>query len=237
MYFRKAANLLYYWSQFTIILPCWALDMVLRAPFMLIGYACISPDDPHLVLQRQALMAAGCGEIFEERGSWKRVRARLTLRHVLDACAGGDTLVVWRLDRLGRSAQHAIEIISNLAARGVAVRALAEEIDTAAPEAAVALRLTIALAKFQHSAKSRGDRLRLSPNGRGPIVRPPRRPLGCPRKITPEQIERARRLIAAGGKPVAVARSLGVTYQTMRRSLVRLRKTIELQAASIRADV
>ena len=208
---------------------------------MLYGYACTSPDDPRLAAQRAALTAAGCSEIFAERGSWKRVRARLALGRALDACAAGDVLVVLRLDRLGRTPAHAVEIISNLAARGVAVRALDEQIDTAEPEAAVALRVIVALAKFQHSAKSRGERLRLSPNGLGKITQthPPPRPRGGrpgPRTITPEQIVRARRLIDAGGKPAAVARTLGIPYKTMWRHLARLRKTIERPTAPIQAD-
>ena len=170
---------------------------------MLIGYACISPDDPHLVLQRQALTAAGCGEIFEERGSWKRVRARLTLRHALDACAAGDVLIVWRLDLLGRSPPHAIEILHNLATRGVGARALTDEIDLTAPDA---LRLIHALAEFQHHAR-----------------RPAPPHYRKPHKLTLDRIKRAQQRIDNGELLAHVARTMRVNYNTLWRGLAWLK--------------
>jgi DNA invertase Pin-like site-specific DNA recombinase len=125
--------------------------MLFTRPYMLIGYACIAPDDPHLALQREALTSIGCAEIFEERGSTLLVRARLALGRALDACAAGDVLMVCRLNLLGRSPAHAIEILHNLAARGVGLRSLTDGIDLTAPDAALTLRLIHALAEFRAS--------------------------------------------------------------------------------------
>jgi DNA invertase Pin-like site-specific DNA recombinase len=129
-----------------------------------------------------------------------------------------------RLDRLGRSPSHAIEIIGNLLTRGVAVRALAEKLDSSSPEAALTVCVLAALAKFQRDSMTRGDRLRLSPNGFRAPVRPPPRPAGRPALLTPEQISAGRRLIASGDHTVAsAARELGIGYGTLWR---RLRGTV-----------
>jgi DNA invertase Pin-like site-specific DNA recombinase len=190
---------------------------------MLIGYACISPDDPQLAVQRKALNIAGCGEIFHERGSLLRVRARQALGRALDACARGDVLVVWRLGLLGRSPAHAIEILHNLAARGVGLRSLTDGIDLTAPDAALTLRVIDALAEFQHRIMTHGDRGRLRPAGAPKIVRKPRNPVGCPRKLTPEQVRLARQRIEGGETGSVVAGSMDVSCSTLYREFARLR--------------
>jgi len=188
---------------------------------MLIGYACISPDDPHLALQREALTAVGCGEIYEERGSRLKVRARLALGRVLDACVAGDVLIVWRLNLLGRSPAHAIEILHNLTARGVGLRSLADEIDLTAPAAALTLRLIHALAEFGHNVLRPGDRIRLKPAGpRCLTLTPPARPLSRkPGNLSLHRITLAQRRIDNGQTLTEVARALRVSYTGLRRGL------------------
>jgi DNA invertase Pin-like site-specific DNA recombinase len=78
---------------------------------MLIGYARVSTEDQQLDLQRDALHKANCSRIFEEKRSGSTIQ-REELNRALDTPRQGDTLVVWRLDRLGRSLRHLIEIIS-----------------------------------------------------------------------------------------------------------------------------
>ena len=92
---------------------------------MLFGYARVSTDDQNLDLQHVALTAAGCAKIFEDRITGT-ARKRIGLARALKACAAGDVLVVWRLDRLGRSLAHLIELLTGLAARGVQFRSLSE---------------------------------------------------------------------------------------------------------------
>jgi DNA invertase Pin-like site-specific DNA recombinase len=177
----------------------------------------ISSDDPRLGLQRKALTAAGCGDIFEERGSGKRVRYRFALRRALAACAGGDVLIVWRLDLLGRSAAHIIEILHNLAAGGVGVHSLTDAIDMTVPDAALALRLVHALAEFQRRTMTRGDRGRLGPSGAPKGVRKAARPGSRRPKLTPHQICEVIRRREQGETLRDIARSCNVHPSTISR--------------------
>src|SRR5918992_5352433 len=99
---------------------------------MLIGYARVSTDDQTLDLQRDALGKAGCERVFEETASGAKAD-RPVLAEVLDYVRNGDTLVVWRLDRLGRSLKHLIEVVGDLQQRGIGFRSLTEQIDTTTP--------------------------------------------------------------------------------------------------------
>ena len=89
---------------------------------MLIGYARVSTDDQNLDLQRDALEKAGCEQIFTDHISGTKAR-RLGLEQALSHLRSGDTLVVWRLDRLGRSLRHLIDTVNSLAERGIGFRA------------------------------------------------------------------------------------------------------------------
>src|SRR5262249_26304004 len=95
------------------------------APRMKVGYARVSTEDQTLDLQRDALLAAGCTKIFEEHVSGAR-EARSQLAAALDYCRdqAGDTLVVWKLDRLGRSLKNLVEIVEGLAQRQIGFQVL-----------------------------------------------------------------------------------------------------------------
>lgn len=117
---------------------------------MLIGYARVSTQDQHPELQLDALRAAGCEQVFHEK-----MTGKLAERPELDACLRtlrkGDTLVVWKLDRLGRSLKNLVEIIHSLEQRGVAFRSLTESIDTANASGKLIFHIFGALAEFEHS--------------------------------------------------------------------------------------
>src|SRR3712207_705644 len=99
---------------------------------MLIGYARVSTGEQTLALQQDALHHAGCEKTFTDTlGGTKAERPGLT--EALDFLRPGDTLVVWRLDRLGRSLAHLIETIRGLAERGIGFKSLTEQIDTTTP--------------------------------------------------------------------------------------------------------
>src|SRR5438067_3212449 len=99
----------------------------------LIGYARVSTGDQTLDLQRDALRTAGCIDIYEEQASGARVQ-RPALAAALRACRQGDTLVVWKLDRLGRNTTHLIEIADDLAQRVIGLKTLTGfAIDTTTP--------------------------------------------------------------------------------------------------------
>lgn len=117
---------------------------------MLIGYARVSTQDQHPDLQIDALQAAGCEQVFMEK-----LGGKLAERPDLEACLRtlrqGDTLVVWKLDRLGRSLKHLVEIIHALEQRGVAFRSLTESIDTGSAGGRLIFHVFGALAEFEHS--------------------------------------------------------------------------------------
>src|SRR3954454_21359317 len=96
---------------------------------MLIGYARVSTEDQNLDFQRDALKAAGCEEIFTDQVSGTKAN-RPGLTNALSHLRAGDTLVVWRLDRLGRSLTHLIATVNDLQERGVGFKSLTESIDT-----------------------------------------------------------------------------------------------------------
>src|SRR5215213_7847605 len=96
---------------------------------MLIGYARVSTQDQTLDLQQDALKAAGCEQILTDTASGASTE-RQGLEQARSRLRAGDTLVVWRLDRLGRSLPHLIETITNLEQEGIGFRSLTEQIDT-----------------------------------------------------------------------------------------------------------
>ncbi|WOB73988.1 recombinase family protein [Achromobacter xylosoxidans] len=113
-----------------------------------IGYARVSTDDQHLDLQRDALQQAGCGAIYEEAASGKNA-ARPELGQCRKALRAGDTLVVWRLDRLGRSLPDLVQIVTDLEQRGVGFESLTEKIETGSAAGKLIFHVFAALAEFE----------------------------------------------------------------------------------------
>lgn len=117
---------------------------------MHVGYARVSTHDQHLDLQKKALEEAGCERIFvDDVGGAVAVRPGLT--RTMDMLREGDTLVVWRLDRLGRSLKHLIELVGELEQRGVGLRSLQESIDTSSSGGRLIFHLFGALAEFERN--------------------------------------------------------------------------------------
>ena len=115
-----------------------------------VGYARVSTQEQDLTLQRDALEAAGCSEIFEDRASGARTD-RPGLQAALDYVRDGEVLVVWKLDRLGRSLPHLIETVTQLAKRGIGFRSLTEAIDTTTPTGRLVFHIFGALSEFERS--------------------------------------------------------------------------------------
>jgi DNA invertase Pin-like site-specific DNA recombinase len=115
---------------------------------MLIGYARVSTADQKLDLQRDALTSAGCGQIFTDTASGAKT-ARPGLVAALHACRAGDTLVVWKLDRLGRSLPHLVETVRELVARGVGFQSLQESLDTTTSGGKLIFHIFASLAEFE----------------------------------------------------------------------------------------
>jgi DNA invertase Pin-like site-specific DNA recombinase len=117
---------------------------------MLIGYARVSTIDQNLALQRDALAEAGCGRIFTEQ-LWGAVTDRPALRDALEFARSGDTLIVWKLDRLARSMKQLIETIEKLRLRGIEFRSLTEALDTTTAQGRLVFHMFGALAEFERS--------------------------------------------------------------------------------------
>ena len=115
---------------------------------MLIGYARVSTGDQTLNLQLDALTKAGCEKTFTDTLSGTKAE-RPGLQEALDFLRPGDTLVVWRLDRLGRSLRHLIETVTVLSARGIGFKSLTEQIDTTTSNGKLVFHVFGALAEFE----------------------------------------------------------------------------------------
>jgi DNA invertase Pin-like site-specific DNA recombinase len=182
---------------------------------MRIGYARVSTEDQKLHLQRDALEAAGCELIFDEKlsGASARLPAR---EQLLDYARPGDVAVVWKLDRLGRSLRDLVEVVVRLRDRGVGLCSLHEAIDTATAAGKLTFHLFAALAEFEADlARERTCAGLAAARARGAS-------LGRPRSLGPEQIEMARTLLANPKLSARqVAAQLGVHRTTLYRSLAR----------------
>ena len=119
---------------------------------MYIGYARVSTNEQNLDLQRDALLKAGCNEkhIFTDKITGLK-QERKGLDQALSHLREGDTFVVWRLDRLGRSLKHLIETITTLQAQGIAFKSLTENIDTATATGQLVFHIFGALAEFERN--------------------------------------------------------------------------------------
>ena len=124
------------------------------AKSMLIGYARVSTVEPNLALQRDALTEAGCQRIFTEQMSGA-VTDRPALRDALEFARDGDTLTVWKLDRLARSMKQLIETVETLRLRGIGFRSLTEALDTTTAQGGLVFHIFGALAEFERVMQCR----------------------------------------------------------------------------------
>ena len=158
----------------------------------LVGYARVSTHDQSPALQLDALGLAGCAKLFEDRGVSGARAERPGLAAALSYLREGDVLVVWKLDRLGRSMAHLVETVGALEARGVGLRSLTEAIDTTTPGGRLIFHVFGALGQFERDLIRERTRAGLSAaaergrkGGRKPVM-------------TPDKLKRARALIAQG---------------------------------------
>lgn len=181
---------------------------------MEIGYARVSTGEQTLDLQHDALTNAGCGKIYQETASGAKAD-RPVLDEVLSYLRGGDTLVVWRLDRLGRSLEHLIDVVSMLAERGISFKSLTEQIDTTTPGGKLIFHVFGALAEFER------DLIRERTHAGLAAARSRGRVGGRPKKLTdPKQLELARALYKGGQTDIeTICRTLGISRATLYRAV------------------
>ena len=177
----------------------------------LIGYARVSTQDQDTTLQLTALQKAGCLRIFEETASGAQ-RDRPQLAAALDFMRKGDTLVVWKLDRLARSLKQLLETVELLKARGAHFRSLTETIETGTPGGRLVFSVFGALAEFERGLiRERTLAGLAAAKARGKVG-------GRPRSITDKRLKAAEGLLKAGDLTVTeVAHQVGVSAATLYR--------------------
>lgn len=178
-----------------------------------IGYARVSTTDQNLDLQTDALRQAGCARIFTDTASGG-LAERPQLAAALDYLRPGDTLVVWRLDRLGRSLRHLVDTVAGLEKRDTGFRSVQESIDTTTPSGRLIFHVFCALAEFER------DLIRERTHAGLAAARARGRVGGRKPALTPQKAAVARRLYDAKGHTVAeIAGILGVSRATVYRQL------------------
>ncbi|ELD3312740.1 recombinase family protein [Enterobacter hormaechei] len=177
---------------------------------MQIGYVRVSTNDQNTALQRNALECAGCELIFEDKMSGK-TSDRPGLKKVLRTLSEGDTLVVWKLDRLGRSMRHLVTLIEDLRGRGINFRSLTDSIDTSTPMGRFFFHVMGALAEMERELIVERTRAGLA------AARQQGRIGGRRPKLTAEQWEQAGRLLEAGESRQRVALIFDVGMSTLYR--------------------
>ena len=174
-----------------------------------IGYARVSTDDQNLDLQRDALNKSKCSVIYEEAASGKTA-ARPELEQCRKALRTGDTLVVWRLDRLGRSLSDLVRIVSELENAGIGFESLSEKIETVSASGKLVFHVFAALAEFER------NQIRERTNAGLAAARARGRTGGRKPKLTDKQIKEIKSLLRDPDAQVAdIARRYGVSRTTL----------------------
>jgi DNA invertase Pin-like site-specific DNA recombinase len=178
---------------------------------MKIGYARVSSDEQNLDLQQDALKSAGCERIYAEKEpSGKTDRPELL--RLLETLRAGDTLVVWRLDRLGRSLKHLIETVEQFEDMGVGFQSVTEAIDTTTSGGKLVFHIFAALAEFERTLIRERTRAGLkAARARGRLG-------GRPKVLSPEKRSMAQALRDDPGQSVqAICKTLGIARTTFYR--------------------
>jgi DNA invertase Pin-like site-specific DNA recombinase len=180
---------------------------------MLIGYARVSTVDQNLGLQRNALTEAGCTRLFTEQLSGA-VTDRPELQQALQFARSGDTLVVWKLDRLARSVKQLIDTVEKLRTRGIGFRSLTEALDTTTAQGRLVFHMFSALAEFERSLILERTQAGLAAARRRGLTG------GRPPKLSAEDIEVAKTMLANPDIGVTnIAHRLGVSPATLYRHI------------------
>lgn len=180
----------------------------------LVGYVRVSTGEQKLDLQEDALKAAGCIRIFSEKVSGKSAD-RPELSKVLDYLREGDTLVVYKLDRLSRSTKDMLTIAEQLKSKGVNLKSLSDDIDTSTPYGAFFFTVCVAFGQLEREMILSRTRAGLdSARQRGRVG-------GRPPSITQEKAETARELLLNGKTPAEVCTLLHLAKSTMYRGIAR----------------
>lgn len=177
---------------------------------MLVGYARVSTQEQNLDAQLSALKKMGCERLYHDQLSGKRAnRPGLTL--ALEVLRENDTLVVWKLDRLGRTVKGLIELVNRLHGKRAHFKSITDQVDTSTPSGRFFFHIMASLAQMERELLAERTKAGLAAakaNGRVG---------GRKRKMTKSKIESAKKLLSAGLLPKDIAKNLGVSISTLYR--------------------
>lgn len=184
---------------------------------MKIGYARVSSQDQDLTLQLDALKKEGCERVFQEKASGGQ-RERPELQAALSFMRAGDTLVIWKLDRLARSLKQLIETVEKFESQGIGLKSLQDPIDTSSTSGKLVFHIFAALAEFERGIiRDRTNAGLKSARERGRLG-------GRPPALSPEDLQAARAMLKDSAIPVStVAKRMGVAASTLYRYIPKAR--------------
>lgn len=177
---------------------------------MLVGYARVSREDQHLELQLDALQAAGCDRIFSDKKSGT-IKGRKGLEDALSHLRPGDTLVVWKLDRLGRTVKQLVDLVEELESKKINFKSVKDNIDTTSSAGRFFFHMMASLAQMERELIVERTKAGLD------AARKLGRTGGRPRSMTDGKIRSAKKLLKSGMPPREVAEDLGISMATLYR--------------------
>lgn len=181
-----------------------------KGNIMLIGYARVSTTDQNLTLQKEALQKADCERIYEDEISGTKDN-RPGLLQALEMLRKDDTLVVWKLDRLGRSVKSLIQLVSDLNNKGIHFKSLTDSIDTSTPSGRFFFHVMASLAEMERELIVERTKAGLE------AAKKLGRRGGRKRKMTDSKLSAATKLLENGVLPKDVANNLGISLATLYR--------------------
>ncbi len=179
---------------------------------MLVGYARVSTEDQQLTLQTQSLKKCGCKKIFSDKAGGARTD-RPGLKEALSHLRPGDTLVVWKLDRLGRSVKGLVDLVGELEHQKVHFKSITDSIDTSTPAGRFFFHVMASLAQMERELTVERTRAGME------AARRLGRVGGRKRLMSEKKMAAARNLLAQGTPPKDVAHAVGVSVPTLYRWL------------------
>lgn len=179
---------------------------------MLIGYARVSTPEQDLTPQLEALLAAGCERTFSDKASGAKAD-RAGLAEALSHARCGDIIVVWKLDRLGRTMKGLVDLSAELAERGIGLKSLTDGIDTGGTAGKLVFHIMAAMAEMER------DLIRERTTAALIVARRGGRVGGRKTVMTPRRVEAARKLLASGMSAREIAPTIGVSVATLYRHL------------------
>ena len=176
------------------------------------GYARVSTEDQNPAMQLTALKKAGCMKMFKDEVTGAHVN-RPALARCLKTLEVGDTLIVWKLDRLGRSLRDLIQMLDDFKHRGIRFKSLTEAIDTETPTGRAMWQMIGVLAELERSLITERTRAGVKAAQRRGVK------FGRKLKVTPDRLVHARKLIDQGKTPTDAAKIMGIGRTTLYRAL------------------